>query len=534
MATGVSPEKALIGAVLNVAGANFTPGISSVVQEVVGNDTATKIITNAVISAGKTAVTGGDAGDAFLGSMASSVANVGADKIISGLSINGLPKEAESILKASIVGTILTGDGTTAMTNAAINAGVSAAVNAATDGTISLTNSVVDSLNNIAKTAETATQDTIAGATQDTLVGGTGSEAVTGGTGQDTVAGAGGDTVTPQDTSFLGYPSFQEWQDATNDQFAKDRSFPDFATYTQFNGDNVAYKAANSGSAITSNDTASVSNASVDDLVNPINTVAPTTIPTGGLSALSDTSFDNQNNITLGTDDLSGKTELKEDSVVGGLTAAGSGASTELPATGGLTQVQQDLLNPVDTNAVSNAGNETAVATINPAIADNTVVAATPVAEDVAEVVSSVPGGSPVGGLTQAQKDLIEDKANDGTTVGGLNQVAATGNDATAVTKVADPNVVSNILKKIVTSTVSGAAKNLIKKAAAPKRVAMPSVAKKLTGSALSQIRSNVAPKKVDISKLMPVKNRPVSLKADVSKLTPVTNISRLSSSTKG
>jgi hypothetical protein len=62
----------------------------------------------------------------------------------------------------------------------------------------------------------------------------------------------------------------------------------------------------------------------------------------------------------------------------------------------------------------------------------------------------------------------------------------------------------------------------------------MPSVAKKLTGSALSQIRSNVAPKKVDISKLMPVKNRPVSLKADVSKLTPVTNISRLSSSTKG
>jgi hypothetical protein len=54
---------------------------------------------------------------------------------------------------------------------------------------------------------------------------------------------------------------------------------------------------------------------------------------------------------------------------------------------------------------------------------------------------------------------------------------------------------------------------------------------------ATTNTKSNVTGstmKKVDISKLMPVKNRPVSLKADVSKLTPVTNISRLSSSTKG
>ena len=215
MATGVSPEKALTSAVLSVAGAAITPSISGLVKDVVENTTATSIITNAVVSAGKTAVTGGDVSDAFVGSMASGIANVGADKIISGLSVNDLPKEAVSIIKEGIVGTILTGDGTTAMTNAAINAGVTAAVNAATDGTISLTDTVFDSLKNIATEAETTTPsaDFFAGRGSGGGEGGGGSEyygdenrerseeyvaptqdTLVGGTGADTLAGS---TTTP-------------------------------------------------------------------------------------------------------------------------------------------------------------------------------------------------------------------------------------------------------------------------------------------------------------------------------------------------
>ena len=148
------------------------------------------------------------------------------------------------------------------------------------------------------------------------------------------------------------------------------------------------------------------------------------------------------------------------------------------------------------------------------------------------------------GGLTQAQQDLIanaNDVSANTTVTGGLNQTAATGNttgDTTGDTagavgatgaKAAGSNILGNLIKKTISNTASGAAKNLIKKAAGQKTTAMPSVASQLTSGALNQMRSSLAPKKVDVSKLIPVAKKTAPLKVDVSKLTPVSKISGLS-----
>jgi hypothetical protein len=159
------------------------------------------------------------------------------------------------------------------------------------------------------------------------------------------------------------------------------------------------------------------------------------------------------------------------------------------------------------------------------------------------------------GGLTQTQKDLITagntdannvSTAADTVVTGGLNQTAATG-DTTAATSGtvgttgaavagAGSNILSNLVKKTVANTASGASKNLIKKAAGQKTTAMPSVAKQLTSGALNQLRSSVVPKSVDISKLIPVAStkKTAPLKVNVSKLTPVSNIAGLSTLIKG
>ena len=241
LATGVPVEKALTSAVLSVAGASFTPGISNVVQEVVGNETATKIITNAVVSAGKTAVTGGNIGDSFVTTLASGVANVGADKIISGLSINELPTAAVSVIKEGIVGTILTGDGTKAMTNAAINAGVTAAIDGFSNGIINLTEDAFDSLNNIVTSTDAATVDT----------------------------------------------------DAINLQTATNAGFSDFATYMQYGGDLQAYNAATAGTTETAGTTGSTSGASGTSgnsgTSGTSGTDAASTAGTEGTSATADT-----------------------------------------------------------------------------------------------------------------------------------------------------------------------------------------------------------------------------------------------------
>lgn len=412
LASGVPVEKALTNAVLSVAGASFTPGISSVVKEVVGNTTATNIITNAVVSAGKAVVTGDNIGDAFVGSLASGVANAGADKIISGLSINELPTEAVGVIKAGIVGTILTGDGTTAMTNAAINAGVTAVIDGASNGIISLSNDAVDSLNNIVTTTDTA----------------------------DATANV----------------------DAINLQTATNAGFSDFATYMQYGGDLQAYNAAQSGttndgagSVITTTGGTPVINTDVDDLVEEINsgsTTALSTTPVGGLSVLSDTPLAETvettggNTVTTGGDAV----VTGDDAIVGGLTTAstidgGAGNDTvdTTPIVGGLTAVSTvtggagndvvstedaeddavvDGLTTVDT-VTGGAGNDVAsteaattgaLTQVQQNLADDANAAVVDADVVDADVVSAEAPST--GGLTQVQQNLInavnEDSAN--------------------------------------------------------------------------------------------------------------------------
>jgi hypothetical protein len=137
-----------------------------------------------------------------------------------------------------------------------------------------------------------------------------------------------------------------------------------------------------------------------------------------------------------------------------------------------------------------------------------------------------------VGGLKQIQSganNLNVDSAADTTTTGGLNQ--ATG---------AKDDVFGKILKGAVTKSVTGALKSKINsgvnKALGLKTAKTPSVGKKLVGNIASQFGQKVAPKAMDISKLMrvPSKKRTAPLKANVSKLTPVSNISGLSTLIKG
>jgi hypothetical protein len=121
------------------------------------------------------------------------------------------------------------------------------------------------------------------------------------------------------------------------------------------------------------------------------------------------------------------------------------------------------------------------------------------------------------------------DSAADATTTGGLNQ--ATG---------AKDDVFGKIVKGAVTKAVTGALKNQIKgginKALGVKTAKTPTIKKQLTGNIASQFGQKVAPKAMDISKLIrvPSTKKTAPLKANVSKLTPVSNISGLSTLIKG
>ena len=91
-----------------------------------------------------------------------------------------------------------------------------------------------------------------------------------------------------------------------------------------------------------------------------------------------------------------------------------------------------------------------------------------------------------------------------------------------------------------MTKSVTGALKNQIKgginKAIGVKTPKTTSIGKQLVGNIASQIGKKVAPKAMDISKLIPVarKKKTAPIKANVSKLTPVSNISGLSTLIKG
>jgi hypothetical protein len=195
------------------------------------------------------------------------------------------------------------------------------------------------------------------------------------------------------------------------------------------------------------------------------------------------------------------------DDVVGGLTAvSGDG--------GDKTVVVGD--DDVSTVVTDKAGNDVVVRT----------------GDVVADAGDTVDSTDTVGGLTQVQSgnnNLNVDSAADATTTGGLNQ--ATG---------AKDDVFGKIVKGAVTKSVTGALKSKlnsgINKALGVKTAKTPSIKKQLVGNIASQIGKKVAPKAMDISKLIrvPSTKKTAPLKANVSKLTPVSNISGLSTLIKG
>ena len=274
----------------------------------------------------------------------------------------------------------------------------------------------------------------------------------------------------------------------------------------------------NASDAITSGDTTR-SDAEIDTLVNEINSAndeKDTDTPTGGLTAVSDAS------LTGGT---------KSTSVTDTSNLFGSGADDSFTLTGG-SDVQAGT-GDVDQSEDTTVGGLTAAsADTTTGGVDTTVSATKPV----------------VGGLTQTQKDLIDagnavdvTKAADTAVVGGLNQTSGdqdttTNAATTGAAAGAGSNIFKNIVKKTVVDTASTGARNVINRAAGRKTTPMPTVARQLTGNALSAIRTNAAPQKVDVSKLIPkqvVKAAPPK-KVDVSKLTPVGNISGLTALVKG
>ena len=180
--------------------------------------------------------------------------------------------------------------------------------------------------------------------------------------------------------------------------------------------------------------------------------------------------------------------------------------------------------------AVSGDQGTDTVATVGTDQAGNDVVARA--GDVVADTGDTLDSTDTVGGLTQVQSgnnNLNVDSAADATTTGGLNQ--ATG---------AKDDVFGKIVKGAVTKAVTGALKNQIKgginKALGVKTAKTPSIGKKLVGNIASQFGQKVAPKAMDISKLIrvPSTKKTAPLKANVSKLTPVSNISGLSTLIKG
>jgi hypothetical protein len=312
--------------------------------------------------------------------------------------------------------------------------------------------------------------------------------------------------------------------------------------------------------AITSGGGTAASNTDVDDLVSQINLANDTKedTTTGGLTAVSNADLSGVAG-TSGADDK-GDTTLDTSTLTSTSTGAGGAGTSDLFGAG--ADDSFTLTGGSDIKAGTGDTDEDEDATVGGLNAASTAATtgATTGAETAGVADTTGAGttgtGKPVtGGLTQAQKDLIDagnvtnvSSAADAATVGGLNQlttdqVADTGATSTGATTAgtaagtaAGTNLVSNLIKNAVTSTATGTAKNAINKAAGLKTKPMPSAASRLTGSALSALRSNVVPTKVDVSKLIPkqVAKRTAPVKVDVSKLTPVSNISGLTALIKG
>jgi len=513
LATGVPVEKALTNAVLSVAGASFTPGISSVVQEVVGNTTATNIITNAVVSAGKTGLTGGNIGDSFVTSLASGVANVGADKIISGLSINELPVEAVSVIKAGIVGTILTGDGTTAMTNAAINAGITAVMDGFSNGAISLTEGAVDSLNNIVTSTDAAP------ATVDT--------------------------------------------DAINLQTATNAGFSDFATYMQYGGDLQAYNAAQAGTTGSTSSTGSTSGTSGTSGTDTASTTSTAgtagTTETAGTADTVSTAAD-----TIVSEVPAGETtaDFKDLIAATGATtgdAVVADTATNLPSdvvdiannypeedvvtgvpTGALASVSETL-QPI--NLSENQGSEVVAPVSENLITsspDETVPSgALASMSDMAQFLPTVETqeGAVLPDAAIAENLLINPSTKDETEeqpIGGLNAVST----ETPQEKIAPSLGIKAIdIAKPVISTIGSLIKSSLNR--------KPAAARPVGGLRSASIRPAVAkpPARMDVSKLIPIQKAvpikkptavgPAKTLASTSKLSPVSNIAGLTSLVK-
>jgi hypothetical protein len=114
------------------------------------------------------------------------------------------------------------------------------------------------------------------------------------------------------------------------------------------------------------------------------------------------------------------------------------------------------------------------------------------------------------------------------TTTGGTGKSSLAGN--------ATVGAVTSVLKSTLANTAKTATKGAIKSAVTGKKMtAGPSVAKQLTGSALSALQRAV-PTKVDISKLIPTNTakKAPPMKVDVAQLKAMTPVSGLSAIKKG
>jgi RTX calcium-binding nonapeptide repeat (4 copies) len=115
--------------------------------------------------------------------------------------------------------------------------------------------------------------------------------------------------------------------------------------------------------------------------------------------------------------------------------------------------------------------------------------------------------------------------------VGGLTALA--GNNPLSTI---GSTLMNKVLRPAVKTVTSGAVKNLASRVTGGKPAAMPSLARSLSGNAMSALKSAatsaVAPQKA-APKLTAVA-KPVPKKMDVSKLTPISNIANLTSLLKG
>jgi hypothetical protein len=104
-----------------------------------------------------------------------------------------------------------------------------------------------------------------------------------------------------------------------------------------------------------------------------------------------------------------------------------------------------------------------------------------------------------------------------------------TGTTGSTLTTGLGGTLLKNIIGKSTKSLLGNTAKSAINSAITGKKMAPISVAKTLSGNALSAIRGAVTPKVANVSKLIPV-TKAGSKKVDVSKLTPLKNIAGLTS----